>query len=373
MKTKTISKILIIIFTAFITVMGMLYVFMPKTDFSETEKRYLAGRPEISFKKIRDGSFSKDFETFLADQTPMRTLFVSINSYFELLKGNNGSGGAYLGKNGYIIEKPFERDNLLEANMTKIKEFAENISLPVSIAPVPSKGYICYDKLPVNAMKYLDDEYNETIRKSAGNIRYIDIASEFMNSAEKDSFYYRTDHHWTSRGAFAAYTAICKAYGLTPSDKNDFSVETVGGFYGTSYAKSCYTLTAPDNVELWINKKTLGRAEVTIVEGKKETRSENMFFREHLSESDKYLVFLDGNHSLLTIKTGNTGGRLLMIKDSFAHSIAPFLADNFEEIVMVDLRYYKGSLKEMIDNEGITDILFLYSTENLCTTRDIVF
>ena len=373
MKKKTGAKILIIIFTAFIAVMGMLYIFMPKTEFSETEKRYLMSAPKLTLSNIKDGSFSEDFETFLADQTPMRTLYVSINAYFELLKGNNGSNGAYLGRDGYIIEKPFERENLLQTNLRSITEFSESISQPVSLVAVPSKGYVCGDKLPKNAMKYLDGEYNKIIKESAGNIKTVDVTAEFMNSADKDGFYYKTDHHWTSLGAYTAYRAICREYGLTPEEKSDFKIETAEGFYGTSYAKACYTLAKPDSVELWIGKNSLGKADVTITEGKKESASDSMFFREHLKEGDKYLTFLDGNHSLVTVKTGNTGGRLLMIKDSFAHCIAPFLAENFEEIVMVDLRYYKDSLKSLIDTEGITDVMFLYSIENLCTTKDIIF
>lgn len=373
MKKKTGAKILIIIFTAFIALIGVLYIVMPEKEFSETEKRYLAAAPKLTLSSLKDGSFSRDFETFLADQTPMRTLFVSINAYFELLKGNNGSNGAYLGKDGYIIEKPFERDNMLHKNLRSIAEFTESISQPVSLVAVPSKGFVCGDKLPKNAMKYLDGEYNKIIKESAGNIKTADITSEFMNSQDRDSFYYKTDHHWTSAGAYAAYRAVCREYGLTPAEKSAFDIETHEGFYGTSYAKACYTLTKPDSVELWINKKTLGKAEVTITEGKKETKADNMFFREHLKEGDKYLTFLDGNHSLVRIKTGNTGGRLLMIKDSFAHCIAPFLAGNFEEIVMVDLRYYKDSLVSLIDSEGITDVMFLYSIENLCTSKDIIF
>lgn len=374
MKTKTASKILIIIFTAFITVMGMLYIFMPKTDFSETEKRYLAKTPKLTFSSLKDGSYSKDFETFLADQTPMRTFFVSVNAYFELLKGNNGSNGVYLGKDGYLIEKPFERENRLDINLGRILEFAEGVDIPVSLVAVPSKGKICGSKLPRNAMEYRDREYLNKVRETAGEkIKFIDIDSYFFDTPEAERYFYKTDHHWTSAGAYAAYTVICREYGFEPVPKSAYNIEKINGFYGTSYAKSCYTLSKPDEVELWINKKTLGRADVTITEGKKETKADNMFFREHLDESDKYLTFLDGNHSLVTIKTGNPGGKLLLIKDSFAHCAAPFLAENFSEIYMIDLRYFKESPKTLIAEKGITDVLFLYGIENLCTTKDIIF
>ncbi|MBQ6543581.1 MAG: hypothetical protein IJL77_04260, partial [Clostridia bacterium] len=125
MKNKFGTKLIICVFTAFIFVMGLLYIFMPKNEFSETEKRYLATAPNLSFSSVKDGSFSKGFENFLADQTPMRTFFVSVNAYFELIKGNNGSNGAYLGKDGTLIEKPFDRDNRLDINIGRIAAFAK--------------------------------------------------------------------------------------------------------------------------------------------------------------------------------------------------------------------------------------------------------
>lgn len=381
MKNKFGTKLIICVFTAFIFVMGLLYIFMPKNEFSETEKRYLATAPKLSFSSVKDGSFSKGFENFLADQTPMRTFFVSVNAYFELIKGNNGSNGAYLGKDGTLIEKPFDRDNRLDINIGRIAAFAKETGLRSSVVAVPSKGYVCSDKLPKNAMDYLDGQYSEKIKSALpGNIKYIDLTAEFKNSPDRDRYFYRTDHHWTSEGAFAAYKAISRDLFLPVSSvmhtipsKDNYKIETVKGFYGTSYAKACYTLTKPDDVELWLDKETLGKAKVTIIDGKDEISSGSMFFRNHLSEGDKYLTFLDGNHPLVKIETGNEGANLLLIKDSFAHCIAPFLARDYAKIIMIDLRYYKSNVRQLIEEEDINEMMFLYSTENLATSRDILF
>ena len=120
MKKNFGTKLIIFVFTAFIAVMGLLYLFMPKREFSETEKRYLAQAPKLTADSLKKGTFSKDFESFMADQTPLRSAFVGINAYFELIKGNNGSNGVYLGKDGMLIEKPFARDNRLETNIKRI-------------------------------------------------------------------------------------------------------------------------------------------------------------------------------------------------------------------------------------------------------------
>ena len=382
MKKNFGTKLIIIVFTAFIAILGLLYVFMPKNEFSETEKRYLAQAPKLTAQSLKEGTFSKDFETFLADQTPLRSIFVSINAYFELLKGNNGSNGVYLGKDGMLIEKPFARENRLETNLERITSFASKQDIPVSLVAVPSKGYICSDKLPKNAQKYLDGEYNDYIRnKVYGKMKFVDVTKAFLNAENKEDLYYRTDHHWTSEGAFTAYEAISfdlgwpavSSFQYKLPSADDYNIETYEGFYGTSYAKSCYTLTKPDDVELWVNKETLGNAKVTITEGEKITENDNMFFRNHLTDSDRYLTFLDGNHSLVKIETGNEGKKLLLIKDSFAHSIAPFLAENYSEIIMIDLRYYGAAVKNLIEEQGINEIMFLYSIENLATSMDIYF
>ena len=382
MKKNFGTKLIIIVFTAFIAILGLLYAFMPKREFSETEKRYLAQAPKLTADSLKKGTFSKDFESFMADQTPLRSVFVSINAYFELMKGNNGSNGVYLGKDGMLIEKPFARENRLETNLERIVSFVSGHKIPASLVAVPSKGYICSDKLPINAQKYLDGEYNDFIRNTVfGKMKFVDVTKAFLNADDKESLYYKTDHHWTSRGAFTAYEALSFDLGWPavssfryelPNEEN-YSIETYDGFYGTSYAKSCYTLTKPDNVELWINKKTQGKAKVIIKEGGKETVSDSMFFRNHLTESDRYLTFLDGNHSLVKVETGNEGRTLLLIKDSFAHSIVPFLADNYSKIIMVDLRYYSAGLNKLIEEENVNEIMFLYSIENLATSMDIFF
>lgn len=373
MKEKTYPKILTAIFTVFIFIMGALYIFLPKAEYSETEKRYLAQFPDFNFEDIKDGTFSNDFESYLSDHTPLRTFFVSLNAYYELLTGNNGSNGVYLGKGGMLIEKPADRNNRLQTNINRIKEFAGKSECEVYLLAVPEKGYIYTDYLPKNSLKYYDDVYYETINEnlSDSNIKIIDIRDSFK--ANKDNkLYYFTDHHWTSEGAFTAYGEICKAFSLSQPETSDYDIKTYDGFYGTSYAKSCYTLTKPDYINLYIPKKTAGKAKVTIEDGKDKSEYDNLFFKNRLPESDKYLTFLDGNHSKVTIKTGQSGGKLLVIKDSYAHCLVPFLCDNYSQITMIDTRYFKIGLRDLIESENFDSILFIYGIENLATSRDII-
>ena len=366
------SKILIVIFLVFIFSISVLYIFLPKNEFSQTEKRYLTQFPETSFQTVKDGTFEQGFEKFLADQTPFRTFFVSLNSYFELIKGNNGSAGVYLGKDGWLIEKPFDRENNFDKNLRRINDFSKTVDKPVYLLIAPTKGSIYTEYLPSNSLDYYDKELITSVSEKAGNINNINIVSAFEKNKNDTLLYYKTDHHWTTEGAYIAYNAVCDVLNLNAVDISSYNKEIVKDFYGTSYSTSCYTLTKPDTLTIMRNAKTNGSAKVIIEDGSKPEEYDNMFFEDALETADKYVVFLNGNHGLERIITGNSGGKLILVKDSFAHCIAPFLAENFSEIIMVDLRYYKKPLSGIIQNENPDQIMFLYGIDTFAESNDII-
>lgn len=372
MKTKTKSDIVCALFAAFIFLFALLFLVLPKKDFSETEKRFLAKSPEFSLEALGSGEFASDTEEYLADHVPLRSFLVGVDSYYELFRGNNGSAGVYRGRDGWLIEKPFDRENRFETNMARMTSFAERTELPAALVIVPEKGYICADKLPANALPYEDEAYLARAAELCGEaVQFIDLSEPFTELGNEHQLYYRTDHHWTSEGAYLAYAEICDALELDAVSASDFAAETTPGFYGTSWSTSLYTLTPPDDLTLLRSTKSGGAAEVTI-EDRETTTAENMFFDDALGGYDKYTVFLDGNHPLVRIKTGNPGEKLLIVKDSFAHCLAPFLAENFSEIVMIDPRYYRKPLSELVGSEGFDRALFVYGMENIAESRDIL-
>lgn len=366
------SKISAILFLIFIFSISLLYIFLPGKEYSETEKRYLSQFPQLSFQSVKDGSFEQGFEKYLADQTPFRSFFVSVNSYYELLKGNNGSSGVYLGKNGWLIEKPFARQNNFDRNLCRVNDFAKTSGIPSYLLIVPTKGSIYTEYLPKNSLKYNDIELINSIDNKAPKLNNINIVTSFEKNKKSNLLYYKTDHHWTSEGAFIAYKSICNALGFDAADESLFSKEIIKDFYGTSFSTSCYTLTEPDTITLMRNKKNNGKARVIIEDGSKPEEYNNMFFEDALETADKYIVFLNGNHGLERIITGNEGRKLFLIKDSFAHCMAPFLAENFSEIVMIDLRYYKKPVSQLIENEKPSQILFLYGIDTFAESNDII-
>lgn len=367
-KNKILTVIISVMFLAFIFAGCLLYVFTPKSDYSELEKRYLSTAPEISLKKVKSGEFSSDFEKFLADQTPLRSFFVSVNAYFELIKGGNS---VYLCKNGWLIEKPFETENRFDKNLKEITDFAEKCDLPVTLIAVPEKGALLGAYLPKNALEYHDFDYMQKIADAFAkidNAEYVDLREPFSDMLNR-SYYYRTDHHWTSEGAFAAYRELCAVKGFSEPALTDYDISSFDGFYGTSYSTSCYFLTKPDEVHLFINPNL--NAKVKITEGSDVRENDSVFFTDRLDEGDMYTVFLDGNHTRVDITSGVNDKKLLLIKDSFAHCLAPFLAEQYGEITMIDQRYFNTPVSRLIEEEGFDELMFVYGVSGLATDRDI--
>lgn len=367
-----------IVFVLFIFAMGIAFLLIPKKVYSTSEKRYLASFPELTADSFLSGDFGTDFEKYLSDHMTGREFFVGLNAYANLVQGLNGVSGKYLSDDGYIINQPLDSENRLLENTELIKTFAQSVDVPVSMVLVPSTGYIMEDKLPANHLKYNDEEYFAQIEQSLkdSGVNFINILDEFVQYASHgQQLYYKTDHHWTSLGAYRAYQLICQSLGLEATPEEQFSVETYPDFYGTTYSGSAFWLSKPDSIQLWVNPvDTEESITVEITEGQTSSQSNSFFYKEHLEEEDKYPVYLNGNQPLVRITNDNAPeGTLVVVKDSFAHCLVPFLSDNYSQIIMVDLRYYKGSISELITQENAGQVLFAYGIDNLGTDTDLLW
>lgn len=367
-----------VVFLIFIYGMALWFLFSPKTDYSSSEKRYLQKFPDTNVEKVLSGEFGSEFETFFADQFPQRNTWVGLNAYTALAEGNNGASGVYNCKNGYLINKPVSTDNNLDKNVGAVVDFAKTIDAPTTVMLVPSTGYIADDVLPTFHDKYNDDEDISKISStlSKEKIGFVDLRERFKSEYKNGSqLYYKTDHHWTTKGAYTGYQELCKALGITPIDDSTLKKDSYPDFYGTTYSSSGFWLTPPDNIEIWSNPKNSDKnISVKITEGANVKTSGSMYFTDHLKDDDKYPVFIDGNHALTEITNTNAkNGTILLIKDSFSHSLAPFLTENYSKVVLVDLRYYKESVSQLVSAYNPEQVVVLYGIDNLATDTDIVW
>ena len=368
-----------VLFVAFIFAMAIWFVVNPKADYSSSEKRYLQQFPETSVDTVLSGEFSEKFETYFADHFPQRNMWVGLNSYYNLGIGLNGRNGVYNSADGYLINVPVDKENYVRKNIRVLAEFKEKIGdVPMTVMLAPSTGYIATDKLPLIHDSYNDDTYFAETAKTLGEsgVNFVDLRETFKQKyAEGVQLYYRTDHHWTTDGAYEGYVKLCEKLGVQPADKDSFAKTSYGGFYGTTYSTSGYWLTKPDSITVYDNQENTDKnITVKISEDGKDNHYGSMFFYNHIDEDDKYPVFLDGNHALTEIQNKNAkNGTIVVIKDSFSHSLAPFLAENYSKVVLVDLRYYKQSVSDLIKKENPEQVVALYGIDNLATDTDIVW
>lgn len=371
MKNRLDQWITVISFCAILGVMAVLFLVLPEKNFSETEKRYLNDFPELSWQSLSSGEFGADIETYMADHIPGRDFLVGLNAYFEKITGRQVAKDIYVAEGGRLVEAPVKWDAAqAQQNMTAINMFSETIGAPVDFMIVPSGGWAMEDTITGIADPYHDEELIDSLYALAGeNLNTYDILSVFA-SMDRQSLYYRTDHHWTSLGAYTAYSAYMQEKGRAYRPREDFTVRTEEGFYGTTYSRSALWLTDAEQLEMWQGSENL-----VVTNGENPVPHEGVFYEERLQEADKYTVYLDGNHSLVRIENpDNAGkGKLLVIRDSYSNCLGCFLAESYETVMLVDLRYYKGAISELYAQEGFDDVLVCYSLSNFMTDTNLVW
>lgn len=367
------------LFLFIVFALAICFIVNPKSDYSSAEKRYLQSFPEANVDTVLSGKFGEEFEKYFADHFPARQNWVGLNAYYTLGTGVNGANGIYNCADGYLINKPVDTKNNVKKNVSVLADFKQKIGdTPMTVMFAPSTGYIASDKLPVVHDSYNDDTYFDESKKTfTGNgVSFVDLRETFKQKySDGEQLYYRTDHHWTTAGAYEAYVKLCTQLKIEAVPRDTFTVEQYGGFYGTTYSSSGFWLTPPDTIQIYNDPdNTEKNITVKITESGKTEEYNSMYFYSHLDEDDKYPVFIDGNHALTEICNSNAkGGTVIVIKDSFSHSLAPFLAENYSRVILVDLRYYKQSVSELVKKEKPEQVIALYGIDNIATDTDIVW
>ena len=348
--------------TIFLCLIGIMHIIIPDRTFSESENRVLEQKPKFSIKNLSSGKYTERFEKYISDQFPGRDLWIGIKSDAERAIGKKENNEVILGKEGYLFQKfdtPNKKD--MEAKLQSLNELAISLQdIDTYFMLVPTSIKILEEKLPANIPIEDQKMYIDQIQNSIGDeINFVDAYDALY--AKKDKYiYYKTDHHWTSHGAYYAYRALARDMKFTPLDLEDFDIKTVtDSFYGTLYSKSGFRRIEPDTIEIYTPKVPEKYTVEYVEEG---ITANSLYNMDNLKKKDKYTIFLDGNHPEVKITTNAGSNRkLLIIKDSYAHSIVPFLACHFDEIYMIDPRYYNGDIKALALQNHITDILILYN------------
>lgn len=366
-KQDSYKPILSVLLLAYIGTMVILNMTTADKVFSESENRILEQAPKLSTSRVVDGRFTSNYEKYVSDQFPLRDFWIGIKSRAEKALGKKENNGVYLGKDNYLLEK-FEKptEKNFETKTNEINSIANISDIDKYFMLVPNSVKILEDKLPSYAPNGDQLIYMNRVRDSIDNrIIFVNVYEE-LYSNKNEYIYYKTDHHWTTKGAYLAYQRLMNDMGIIPHGEKYFNIEkATDSFYGSLYSKSGIRNIKPDTIELYIPKKDEDLKVEYIDEGKVLNSVYNM---ESLKKKDKYTVFLGGNQPLIKISSNaGKGKKLLLLKDSYANSLIPFLTGHFTEIYVVDPRYYDKDIKLLIEEENIDNLLILYNIKTFLT------
>lgn len=373
MVKKKSDYIIVVLFLIFIYGITLANLIVKDKEFSEMENRNLAQKPEFVVSDILSGSYMKDYESYITDQFVARDVFVGAKSISERVLGKKVNNDVYYGADGYLIEQLASVDEqLIERNVEAVKNFAQNTQADVAFAIIPGSVEINRDKLfaylPDVSQKELIDQIYGGLAESS--VICVDMYSSLEKHSE-EKIYYRTDHHWTSLGAYYGYQAYAEAAGLTAAALDSYREQVRSEeFYGTLYSKAGAFWTAPDEITTYVDEEGIT---VERIEGEK-TEQGVLYDESKLAGKDKYAMFLGGNQPLAVIRTEKEElPKLLVIRDSYADSLAPFLTEHYSEIYMWDFRYNKESVSAFIEEKGIEQVLICYSIDNFQEDTNIAF
>ena len=368
---KRYSIFITVLFCAFTFGFGIVHFILPDRNFSEQENRYLSQFKAPTADTLRSGRFMEDFENYITDQFPLRDQWIRLKALSERALGKQENNGVYFGADGQTLFAQFTRlsEEELETRVGYVNALADNVDVPVYFSLVPDKSFVWADRLPASAPNVDDGWINETARSLAGErVRYIDLYGVLSG----DDVFYRTDHHWSTMGAYQGYLALANAINNSATTLEYGFTQMSDSFYGTTWSAAGAGWIEPDKMYICVPEGgETGAVTVTrYPEGKPIEGS--LYDLSKLEVKDKYSMFLGGNQPLCIIRNPDgQNGRLLLIRDSYSDSLAPFLALDYQEIHLFDLRYNNMRLKQYVEDNGIDQVLVLYSASNFSTDANL--
>ena len=394
---KKINITVTALFLVLIFGFGAAFWIIPDADFSPEENRPLQTFPPVNAESWLDGQVSSRLITYYSDQFPLRNAWVGLHALGELGAGRGESNGVLVGQNGQLAVRRFDAylsrfERLEDTDCYSSSHVDRGLAAVVSLQQTLQKKNIplCVLLAPrtidvtVSDFAYpsdISDGLDATIQSAmqAGGVNSVELMETFREMHENGEYvYYRTDHHWTTKGAYTAYVAVMESWGMGDQvlPESYFTVREVPDFYGTTHSRAGLFFIPADTLEIW---EAADDDRYTVFElngDSTKTIIESGFISEkYLSEKDKYGAFLDGTHRMLFIMDkeaaarGESRPRLLLARDSFANSMVPFLARHFD-ICMVNLT---GSV-DMTDLSSLCReyacgrVLVVCNRENLITS-----
>ena len=367
-KSRVADIILLTTLAVIIAVFGILIYVLPHSDFSEDENRGLTLFPRFSLVSLADGSYTADIGKFYSDQFPARRFFVELKAAAELAQLKMQNNSVIPGKNGTLIKRlEYTDHSYVRENMEAVDKFRDALAsdgIPVTVAIAPrSIDVLTADLHPLYGANRSDAVWEGLSEHDTDATVLRDMLKGY---ADKGSYvWYKTDHHWTTEGAYLVYAALGESLGYTPYPESFFTPTVVSdSFYGTTYSSSGLYSTPPDTLTYFRYEGDDSYVVENVLTG---TLLQGFYDTSYLEGKDKYSSFIGGNNAHVRVYEPNSTAdkpTLVLVKDSFAHSLVPFLALHFD-LEIIDLRSYTGSVAALARETGACGVLVLNGADNL--------
>jgi len=371
-KDSKIKRVVTVLYCAVILVLAVWFLVSPKREFSENENRYLEKTPVLTIKTLVNGEYMESVSTWLSDHFPMRDFFMGLKSAVEIGTGRREINGVYVAAEDYFIEayaQPQSTQRIIET-FQKFYEKVSPLQIDTKLMLVPTAVTVYQDKLPAFAPAGNQMATVNEIYEKAG-LPAIDCSRQLYEGAKTGQLYYYTDHHWTTYGAYQGYLAYCEAKGLEPVPLDSYEAQIVTEeFAGTLYSKVNDYSHKKDTITVYRNRED----KLTVTYTDTGEVSDSLYNMDYLEEKDKYSMFLNNIHTLIEIEneTAASDAVLVLVKDSYANSMVPFLAHHYKKIYVFDTRYYKNSISKFLaEHAEVTDMLLLYNMNTIDTDSGI--
>ncbi len=415
-KDKTYLFLLSLVYVSFVIV----FCFFPRSTFSELEKRELTSFPAFTAESLADGSFTTGVNHWFSDTEPFRDFFMKTNLQQKKLMAwtfprgdeeevvfhatNDGAAAAEetnaptdlgeltaddkakIANNGIIIVGSGDKVRALmaygggpnggvsyaEAANAYHNALGSAVRIYCMVIPTAAAFY-CPEKAKT---KTRDQE--ATIRNIHNHLEPGVVAVDAFNALKahaKENIYLRTDHHWAPLGAFYAAQEFCRMAGVPFKPLSAYQQKVVHRFVGSMYGYSqdlsikehpedfVYYVPQGLNYQVWFTDYEINKNYEVVAEKKP---YKGRFFQHYPDgHGGAYCTFMGGDTRIVKVVTGtNSSRRVLILKDSFGNAIPGYLFYSFGEVHVVDFRYFTHNMKQYVQQNGITDILFAHNIFN---------
>lgn len=375
--SKAFNKIITVLFALllFSLLIGVLAagLYIADNEYSETENRYLSQAPSLSLSSVTDGSFMSGLESYLSDQFVHRDKVVSVKTYISRFLGKTKINDVYCGENNRLFEVPseFDRDRM-NSITDAVNQFAIDSKIENQYFLIaPNASYVYDNELPAflecdNQKSQITEIYNMLYSE----VKAVDVSDILKSNRDNASLYFRTDHHWTADAALLAFEELMSEMGIA-FRKSDYENLTFSNSFSGTLASSSGIYEATDILSCILPKNVQGTYYVQNADTQE--KSPGVFDFSKLENKNQYEVFFGGNFSRIIIRTENLNEKnLLVFKDSYANCFIPLLIPHFENIVIIDPRYYTDNIDHVLADTSFTHLLYLYNLNTLLEDSSLV-